>query len=79
MSDFQIQPPPLPLPAFNLLLRGLSLLPLGESRQLYDFLQAEAERQVAQQREQQVTAAMQARAPVSKPRKAKPAQGTAGS
>lgn len=81
MSDFRVQLPPLPLPAVNLLLEGLDLLPRGRSQELHAFIQAEAERQVVAQREQMVTAAVEARkaAEAKKPRRPKPAQDTAGS
>jgi hypothetical protein len=80
MSEFMVQLPPLSLPVVGLILEGLSQLPLGRSRDVHDRIEAEAERQVAAQREQMVIAAVEARkATAKKPRKPKAAQDTTGS
>jgi len=45
--EFVVQLPPLQVPAFQLIMEGLSLLPLHRSKGVYDALDAEAKAQLA--------------------------------
>ena len=45
--EFAVQLPPLPMPAYQLLMEGLAQLPLHRSKLLFDALEAEAKKQAA--------------------------------